>query len=124
MLCFAKRHGRFFSFFKRPTLLLAKVKKKKRELDREREKHPALFSRWRAFTRFACHSAYLFVMNRRRGPHSAASVAVLLLAGRLCFAPQQRRGGDALCNRWCVPVIHRGSEGKMEKGATTVTHAW
>lgn len=105
MLCFAKRCRRF----------------KGRKTDRN---HPALFSPWRAFTWFTCHSAYLSVIKRRRGPPPAASVAVLLLAGLLCFAPQQRRGGDALCNRWRVPVIHRGSEGKMEKGATTVTHAW
>lgn len=56
-----------------------------------------------------------FVKDMRINKHSAlsscASVAVFLLAGCLCFALQQRRGGDALCNSRHVPGIWRGGEG-------------
>lgn len=64
------------------------------------------------------HTSLLFVylsvkdthINNHRALSSCASVAVFLLAGCLCFAPWQHRGGDALCNLWRVPGMGRERE--------------
>lgn len=60
--------------------------------------------------------------NKHRARSSWASVAVFLLAGCLCFASRQYRGGDTLCNLWRVPGIYTETEREMEKGVPAVTH--
>lgn len=77
-------------------------------------------------------SVYLSVRNTHtqtnRARSSWASVAVFLLAGCLCFASRQHRGGDTLCNLWRVPGIYTETEREkerergMEKGVPAVTH--
>lgn len=70
-------------------------------------------------THLSLRSVYFSIKDMHTNKHSALSscalVAVFLLAGCLCFAPRQHRGGDALCNPWCVPGIYRESERKRDE---------